>query len=441
MSTYLLVATPLYGHVSPVVTVGRALAGRGHQVTVLTGAAYRPLVRSSGLAFRPLPPAADTGHRPRGRWDAVRPRWAAGVRDVIDLFVAPLAAQYGAVLAELEAVGYDAVVADTAFLGVQPLLLREPAAQRLPVIGLSATPISLVSADSAPFGSALRPGPGLEARNRRIYWLLDHGPLRPLHRALDAALAPFGVPAGRLNYFDQIATFDRTFHLGLPELEYPRRELPASVEMVGPLPPAHEPGPPPWWPDLRAARRVVHITQGTLDNTDLGRLLIPAIRGLAGEEVLVVVSTGRRPAAALLGALGRRSPDNVRIAEFLPYRRLLPLVDVMVTNGGYGGVQQAVRHGVPLVVAGATEDKPEVANRVAWAGVGLDLRTGRPTPGQVRRAVTRVLSDSRFADRAATVRGLAEGRPDPLRRIVAGVEASPIRSNTYSFSPGPGPGV
>jgi UDP:flavonoid glycosyltransferase YjiC (YdhE family) len=30
----------------------------------------------------------------------------------------------------------------------------------------------------------------------------------------------------------------------------------------------------------------------------------------------------------------------------------------MVTNGGYGGVQAALANGVPLVVAGATEEKP-----------------------------------------------------------------------------------
>ena len=37
----------------------------------------------------------------------------------------------------------------------------------------------------------------------------------------------------------------------------------------------------------------------------------------------------------------------------------------MVTNGGYGGVQLALAHGVPLVVAGNTEEKGEIAARVA----------------------------------------------------------------------------
>ncbi len=49
---------------------------------------------------------------------------------------------------------------------------------------------------------------------------------------------------------------------------------------------------------------------------------------------------------------------------------LLPRVDVMVTNGGYGAVQRALAAGVPIVAAGRTEDKPEVAARVQHFGVG-----------------------------------------------------------------------
>jgi UDP:flavonoid glycosyltransferase YjiC (YdhE family) len=72
----------------------------------------------------------------------------------------------------------------------------------------------------------------------------------------------------------------------------------------------------------------------------------------------------------------------------------------MVTNGGYGGVQGALSHGLPLVVAGASEDKPEVAARVAWAGAGINLRRGKPTPAKVRSAVLKVLSEPAYRARA-----------------------------------------
>ena len=84
-------------------------------------------------------------------------------------------------------------------------------------------------------------------------------------------------------------------------------------------------------------------------------------------------------------------PANVRAAPFIPFERLLPHVDVMVTNGGYGGTQATLAHGVPLVMAGNTDDKMEVAARVAWSGAGINLRTRRPSPAALRRAVQKVL--------------------------------------------------
>ena len=74
----------------------------------------------------------------------------------------------------------------------------------------------------------------------------------------------------------------------------------------------------------------------------------------------------------------------------------------MVTNGGYGAVQKALGYGVPLVVAGATEDKPEVAARVGWSGAGINLRTQAPTPKAIAAAVRSVLTDGRY--RAAAQR-------------------------------------
>jgi UDP:flavonoid glycosyltransferase YjiC (YdhE family) len=56
--------------------------------------------------------------------------------------------------------------------------------------------------------------------------------------------------------------------------------------------------------------------------------------------------------------------------------------------------------GVPLVVAGNTEDKPEVAARVEWAGAGVNLRTATPSSAAVRTAVREVLDDACYRQSA-----------------------------------------
>jgi UDP:flavonoid glycosyltransferase YjiC (YdhE family) len=110
-------------------------------------------------------------------------------------------------------------------------------------------------------------------------------------------------------------------------------------------------------------------------------------------------------AAATGGALlpGDRVPPNARQAAFLPYDQLLPRASVVVSNGGWGGVLASLAAGVPLVVAGGTLDKPEIARRVAASGAGVDLRTGRPNASRVRAAVEQVLTDPAFRARAGEI--------------------------------------
>ena len=96
-------------------------------------------------------------------------------------------------------------------------------------------------------------------------------------------------------------------------------------------------------------------------------------------------------------------PSNVRVAGFLPYADLLPRVDLVVTNGGWGGTLAALAHGIPLVIAGGDLDKPEIAARVAWAGAAVNLKTGTPSAAEVAAGVDRVRADASFRDAATRV--------------------------------------
>jgi UDP:flavonoid glycosyltransferase YjiC (YdhE family) len=153
----------------------------------------------------------------------------------------------------------------------------------------------------------------------------------------------------------------------------------------------------------------VHVTQGTVANTDYEQLIAPTLRALADDDVLVVVSTGGRPLDSLPAL-----PPNARAAAFLPYDELLPRTAVYVTNGGYGGVQYALRHGVPIVATGGKEDKPEVGARVAWSGVGRRIRSEKPSSAALRTAIHDVLNRPQYGQasrRMATDLAAAPGFP------------------------------
>lgn len=187
---------------------------------------------------------------------------------------------------------------------------------------------------------------------------------------------------------------------GAPGLDYPRDDLPAHVRFVGDLTDDGRPqlasDLPPWWDDVKSADvPVVHATQGTA-NLDQDDLIRPTLRALADEDVLVVVGLGHR-APELPGPL----PANARVARMLPYSELLPRTSVVITNGGFGGVLAALRHWVPLIVAGGDLDKPEIAARIGWHHAGVDLRTATPKPAPVAAAYHRIRDETRFREVAA----------------------------------------
>lgn len=411
MSSLVLASVPIHGHVAPLLPVARALVARGDRVRFLTGSRFADAVRATGAEHIALPEDADFDDRTVTSRYPEREQLSpvnAIAFDFEHIFVRPGEHQLSALRELFAAEHTAAVVCDPLFIG-GALLVEAPRAERPPVIVAGLVPLNLPSPGLAPFGMGLPPLGGFAGALRN--GLLAHVSRR-LFRGVDRAAEEISLRvnghAPRGPVLEWLPRADAVCQLTVASFEYPRPEDAASVVFTGPLTAsaATEHPLPEWWSDLDGTRPVVHVTQGTIANDDLGELVAPTLAALADKDVLVVVTTGGTPVSEL-GPL----PANARAAEFLPYDALLARTDVFVTNGGYGGVQFALRHGVPLVVAPGKEDKVEVTARVAWSQTGVNLRTQRPTPRAVARAVRSVLSDRRYRDAA--------------RRIGADIAASP----------------
>lgn len=429
MTSILLTSTPIRGHVTPLLSVAAALVEAGDRVRFLTGARYRDDVLAAGAEFLPLPAEADYDDRDMdaafpGRRGLTGP---AGIRyDMTEIFLKPVPAQLRAVRAALDAEPTDAILSESMFAAAA-VLTGLPREERPLLINLGILPLALKHPDVAPYGLGIPPmrGPLGRLRNALLSTVAEKGIFAPVQRYADEiAVAETGRGLSRF-FLDWPAGSDQLVQFTVPEFEYPRSGLPGTVHFVGPVSRTRVGTAPlpEWWGDLDG-RRVVHVTQGTVANSGWG-LVEAAVAALADEDLLVVVSTGGRPVDSLPTGM----PGNVRVAEYLPYEQLLPRTDVLVTNGGYGGVHYALEHGVPIVVAGRTEDKAEVSARIAWAGVGIDLRSDTPTPEQVGRAVRRVLADSRYRERAAAIGEAIRRSPGPaaLHGIVTEALAAELR--------------
>lgn len=401
----ILASTPLPGHLNPLLAVGRILIAAGHEVVVTSGSGFRDRAETIGAGFHPLPAKADLDLLHIDDIFPERKSLPPGPPqlrfDMEHIFLDTIPAQFAGLNDILRTFPADLILVDTLFGGTLPFALGAPAARRPATAGLGVIFLPFHRDDGAPGGLGLLPATGPEqfAQYQAIAGQVKAGLLQPVQAHADGMLMQLGAAKLPMPYFDAlVALHDLFLQPTVPGFEYPRRDLPHGVRFIGALPPpSGYPMPDAVTAALGQGKRIVLVTQGTVANFDLGQLLAPTLAALAERDDLVVLAaTGGRAIADIPG----RIPANAIAAPFLPFDRIMPRVDVLVTNGGYGTVSHALSVGVPLVVAGATEDKPEVGARVAWSGTGIDLRTETPSAEQVRVAVGAVLAEPPYRARA-----------------------------------------
>jgi UDP:flavonoid glycosyltransferase YjiC (YdhE family) len=395
MSRFVIATMPIPGHVAPMACVARALVERGNDVVWYTSAAFRDKVEATGAVHRPIVSTLDYGDGDYDRHFPERTKYR-GLRQVVFDFehifadaVEGYVKDLGEILAEFDA---DVLVIDPAV--VAGVVLTE--VDGIPVATLNVSVLGLPTPGIPPFGLGLPPmgAPSARVANRAAYWLVDNVIFRRVNKAFGRIAARHHWP---VHPFRPMATRWLYLQPSVPELEFPNADALPQVHFIGPLlPPAGSFEKPSWWRDLlsakEAGKKVVLVTQGTIA-TDPTELILPTLTALSDKDVFVVAA-GADPANLPV------TPANARVAPFVPFAEVMPLVDAYVTNGGFGGVVIALAHGVPIVTAGTTEDKADVGQRVAHAGVGINLKTNRPAEPKLSSAIAEVLARSTYRARA-----------------------------------------
>jgi MGT family glycosyltransferase len=399
MSRILVAAIPAPGHVNPMLAVAEALRDRGHEVLFYTGELFRERIEAARLPFIPYPSEADFDHHdPIAAEPSVKDLPASEVP--LAIFARLCGGRIPCLDRSLRSIvameKIDAILHDVLFMGALPMLLRNEPRPAIVNFGVCA-PMWLDP--GASITSGYSKAPGWRERNisenekvserRSSFW-----------RYVDEVLANTGtrISGGfHDNLFYRLP--DVTLQFGAEAIEFPLEEPKGNVVFVGPPPSKNDAGKPKieWLKTRDHSKPLIFVTQGTAANRNLDQLLQPAIEGLANEDVEILATTGGTSTDRLI-------PDsNAHVATYVPYEDVLPETAVFVTNGGYNGVMEALSFGVPIIVAGTTQDKPRVGHRVEWSGVGINLKTATPTKEQVRDAVKEILSNPSYRERAKTV--------------------------------------
>ena len=281
---YVLCTTPAQGHTAPLLALARRLVDEGHDVVFFTTAHYRDKVAATGASFVPFAEEYDAHDLmvANPERESSSKRGVRGVKDDLRrIFIGPIPGQCRDLRTILEEQPTDGIVVDSMFLGAMPLALGPRQARPL-LACVGVMPYAACSRDTAPFGVALQPGKGplARARNRFMNWATEHGALADIQRFARHRLAEAGVATA--------GGSRATSSTSSPRWSTPtcRRPWRASSTRARTWPrrcasSARSSRRPPRSSKSRrggasstSGRPVVHVTQGTLDNADLGRLLL-----------------------------------------------------------------------------------------------------------------------------------------------------------------------
>jgi len=263
------------------------------------------------------------------------------------------------------------------------------------VFTIGVLPLGETSRDLAPSGLGLTPSKTYLGRLKQdiLHFVAQKILFGASDRLSRKTLKQHGIETKNFLFDEIIQRSTLVLQSGTPGFEYYRSDLSKNIRFIGPLLP---------YSGRQRSRYVINtpfkyknvvlVTQGTVEK-DVEKIIVPVLEAFKDTTTLVIATTG----GSGTDELRRRYPQtNFIIEDFIPFGDVLPQVDVYITNGGYGGVMLGIQNQVPMVVAGVHEGKNEICARVGYFKVGINLKTEKPTPGQIADAVQKVLDDTLY---------------------------------------------
>lgn len=399
----LFASFPADGHFNPLTGIAKQLVSLGYDVRWYTSKSYAPKLKKLQIPHYQFNKAVDVSD---GDFDAVFPGRKAKKStisklkfDMVHAFILRAPEYYADILQIYRDFPFDLMVADSAFTGIP--FVKE--SMRIPVVAIGVFPLTAYSKDLPPSGLGMEPSYTIAGKIKQAFLrsvtnrLVFNGPNKVMHRMLDE----HGIPHKQESIFDLLLKkCDLLLQSGTPGFEYQRRDMPSNVHFIGPLLPYSSGSHTQWFDEkLNRYKRVVLVTQGTVEK-NIQKLLIPSLEAFKNTETLVVCTTGGSQTAALKKLYPHR---NIIIEDFIPFNDVMPYADAYITNGGFGGVMLGIENNLPLVVAGLHEGKNEICARVGYFKLGINLKTEKPLPRQIREAVDEVTINPQYKQNVHTL--------------------------------------
>lgn len=401
MARILAYTSPARSHLFPLTPILDELHRRGHEIVLCTLSSQLALMRSRGFDARPIDPRIEAIEHQD--WQTRNP--LQSLRLNVRVFCARAEHDAPDLTQAIADTHPDAVLVDFNCWG--GLMAAE--AWGGPWAAFCPYPLPLRSKDAPPYGPGFAPakGPLGRARDRLIGQLafsMFERQMRPAVNGIRERLALPPVAA----VGDWFSGAPLLLYMTAEPFEYPRRDWPENVVMIGPCawdPPSEPPG----W--LAQISRPIVLVNTSSEFQDDGRLVQVALQALAEEPVTVVATLPAGDPAQF------QAPANAYVERFIAHQLVLDRAVCAVTHGGMGSTQKALAHGVPVCAVPFGRDQLEVARRVEVAGAGTRLPANRLNPERLRAKVREAMTRTEGAQRIAAAYAATGGSRTAAKAI------------------------
>jgi MGT family glycosyltransferase len=398
---------PADGHFNPLTGLAMHLKSIGYDVRWYSADIYEQKINKLGIPYYPFKKAFNVNGENIESVFPEREQYKSQVSrlnfDLINVFILRSTEYYEDIQEIYKTFAFDLLIADVSF-SAMPFVKEK---MGIPVIGIGIVPLTESSRDLGPMGLGLTPASSFFGRRKQdmMRFVADNFIFRKSNKVMKQVFRVYDIDPGTSNVFDTL-TRKATLMLqsGTPGFEYKRSDLGKNIRYIGPLLPyAADKKRKTWYHEkLEQYDKVILVTQGTVEK-DPEKIIVPTLEAFKdSKKHLVIATTGGSKTAELRA---RYTSSNFIIEDFIPFDDVMPYADVYVTNGGYGGVLLGIGHQLPLVVGGVHEGKLEINARVGYFNLGIDMKTEKPTPEQVKKSVEEVLGNDLYKQQ---VKKLAE---------------------------------
>lgn len=406
----LFATMPFDGHFNPLTSIAMHLKAAGHDVRWYAGPSYATKLERLGIPHFPFRRASEINQDNIGELfpERAKLRGPALIRFESKHIFVGNTENFFLDVREIDAsFPFDALFCDSAFYAMK--LIKEKLGKR--VCAFEVGPSLESAKDVPPNFIGLKPAKTALGRliHRGMRESMELMVMRESKDIYNGMLTTHGLAPIEGSLFDvSYQSPDVVFLSGVPGFAYPRRDPNPKVKFVGPLLPYQEaitkafPHPE----KLDRYKPVILVSQGTVDNKDPSKLIVPALEALKDTGALLIVATGYSQTEELRKAYPQ---DNIIIEDFVDFEFILDHADLFICNGGYGSILISLSKGVPVLAAGIREGKNDVNAHVDYFRVGLDLRTESPKPTDIQQAAERILREPQWKQNVARLRDELSG--------------------------------